>query len=107
MMDIYKYIENQKMISQMREENKKFLEDIQEEAINKCPFKINDVIKGREIGDKIRAVEIRELKASIKEDGTFSYVAFGFPRNLDGTYQRNNHATRKIYIDDKTSKIVQ
>lgn len=105
-MSIQKYLENQEEIKRLREENENILKDIQEEAILKCPFKLDDVIKGKEIGDKIRAVKIRRITALIADDGNISYVAFGFPMNLNGSFSSNNYNERKIYIDEQTSKIM-
>lgn len=106
-MIIKKYLENQEQIKRLKKENEQIIKDIQEEAIRKCPFKFDDVIKGKEIGDKIRAIKIRRIIASITDDGDISYVAFGFPMNLNGSFTSNNYNERKIYIDEQTSKILE
>lgn len=100
------YLENEKKIKELQLENKKILDSIQESALNNCQFKIGDVIKGREyIGNKIRAVKIQSLKAIINENGFISYIASGYPMNLDGSFVRNNNNTRKICIDEDTLKL--
>ncbi len=101
------YLKNRKETEMLQEQNKAFLEDIQQEAIDNCPFQVGDAIKGEERANgKIRAMCIRNLKASIKDDGTFQIVAQGYPMNLDGTHKLGiNHTTRRVYINEKTEKL--
>lgn len=106
-MSIEKYLENSKLIKKLQEENNTLFEVIEKEATSKCPFKIDEVIKGKDFSDKTRAVQIRKLKAHIKEDGTIQIIAIGYPMNLDGSYTMNTNNDRKIYIDETTSKITR
>lgn len=100
------YLENEKKIKELESENKKILDSIQEAALNNCPFKVGDVIKGKEyVSNKIRAVKIQSLKAIINKNGFISYIASGYPMNLDGSFVKNNNNIRKLYIDEDTLKI--
>lgn len=104
-MSIEKYLENRKLIEKLQSENKTILEGIEKEAINNSPFKIDEVIKGKDFQNKIRAIQIRKLKAHIRDNGTIQIVARGYPMNLDGTYAKNTNSDREIYIDETTKKI--
>jgi len=106
-MDIAQYLKNQEEIESLQKQNKAFLESVQKEAIDSCPFKIGDTIKGEERGSgKIRAVRAESLKVSIKDDGAFQIVAQGYPMNLNGSHNgRDKWTTKRIYINEKTKKL--
>jgi hypothetical protein len=107
-MNIAQYLQNQKEIESLQKQNKAFLKSVQKEAIDSCPFKIGDTIKGEELGSgKIRAVRVERLKVlSIKDDGAFQIVAQGYPMKLNGSHNgRDKWTTRNICINEKTKKL--
>ncbi|MCG3705838.1 hypothetical protein [Aliarcobacter butzleri] len=84
------YLQNICEIEKLQKENSDYLKLIEKEELEKCPFRIGDVIR-----DKRVTITISNLTFSIDKKGKTNYRASGF----------SEKQYDMIFIDNETQKI--